>query len=157
MEGMNNVSDETGTATKGAQVTEGKQWEPNIVAFLCRWCSYAGADLAGGSRIKYPPNIRIIRLPCSARIDPKLVWRALEQGADGVLVSGCHPGDCHYTSGNMYARRRMQMFYELLTFLGVEPGRIQMSWVSASEGQKWAQVVSSVTEDVRKLGPAKFV
>lgn len=156
MEDESTVSTDTKTVAKGDQGPEGKTWEPHIVAFLCKWCSYAGADLAGGSRIKHPPNVRIIRLPCSARIDPKLVWRALEQGADGVLVSGCHPGDCHYTTGNLYARRRMEMFYELLKFLGVEPGRIQMSWVSASEGQKWAQVVSAVTEDVRKLGPAQI-
>ena len=134
-----------------------EEWQPNIIGFLCRWCSYAGADLAGGSRIPYPANVRIIRVPCSGRINPLFVLKCLERGVDGVLVSGCHPGDCHYTSGNMYARRRMRMFYELLKFLGVEPGRIQMSWVSASEGQKWAQVVSSVTEDVRKLGPAKFI
>lgn len=151
------MSNEASTATEDVKRTEGGPWEPHIVAFLCKWCSYAGADLAGGSRIKHPPNVRIIRLPCSARIDPKLIWRALEQGADGVLVSGCHPGDCHYTSGNLYARRRIQMFYDLLMFMGVEPGRIQMSWVSASEGQKWAQVVSQVTEDVRKLGPARIV
>ena len=150
------MSNEASAATKEAERAEGHSWEPHIVAFLCKWCSYAGADLAGGNRIKHPPNVRIIRLPCSARIDPKLIWRALEQGADGVLVSGCHPGDCHYTSGNLYARRRIRMFYDLLMFMGVEPGRIQMSWVSASEGQKWAQVVSQVTEDVRKLGPARI-
>lgn len=156
MGGHERVSKEASTATKEAERAEGSAWEPRIVAFLCKWCSYAGADLAGGSRIKHPPNVRIIRLPCSARIDPKLIWRALEQGADGVLVSGCHPGDCHYTSGNLYARRRIQMFYDLLMFMGVDPGRIQMSWVSASEGQKWAQVVTQVTEDVRKLGPAQI-
>ena len=128
-------------------------FEPKIVAFLCKWCSYAGADLAGGSRFKYPANIRIIRVPCSARIDPKLVLKSIERGADGVLVSGCHPGDCHYTSGNYYARRRMLMLGSLLEFMGVDPRRFQMSWVSASEGSKWVQVVTDVTEAVRELGP----
>ena len=130
-------------------------FEPKIVAFLCRWCSYAGADLAGTSRIKYPTNVRIIRVPCSARIDPKLVLKALERGVDGVLVSGCHPGDCHYTSGNYHARRRMAMLRQLLVFMGIDPRRVQMSWVSASEGHKWAEVVTEVTEDVRQLGPAR--
>lgn len=131
-----------------------ENWEPKIVAFLCNWCSYAGADLAGGSRIKYPANVRIIRVPCSARIDPKLVLKGLEkEGVDGVLVSGCHPGDCHYTEGNYYARRRMQMFRRLMEFIGVDSRRIQMSWVSASEGPKWADVVSQVTEEIRALGP----
>ena len=98
-----------------------ENWKPKIVAFLCNWCSYAGADLAGGSRLKYPANIRIIRVPCSARMDPKLVLKALEKGADGVLVSGCHPGDCHYTEGNYHARRRMAMFRKLVEFIGVDP------------------------------------
>ena len=130
-----------------------EDFEPKIAAFLCRWCSYAGADLAGTSRIRYPPNVRIIRVPCSARIDPKLVLKALERGVDGVLVSGCHPGDCHYTSGNYHARRRMAMLRKLLEFMGVDPRRMQMSWVSASEGRKWAQVVGDVVEDIKELGP----
>lgn len=128
-------------------------WEPRLVAFLCRWCSYAGADLAGGSRFKYPGNVRIIRVPCSCRVDPKLVLKSLEYGADGVLVSGCHPGDCHYTSGNYYARRRMVMLRRLLALTGVPPERFQMSWVSASEGSKWAQVVTDTVNDLAKLGP----
>jgi coenzyme F420-reducing hydrogenase delta subunit len=135
----------------GASPSE--NWKPKIVAFLCNWCSYAGADLAGGSRIKYPANIRIIRVPCSARMDPKLVLKALEKGVDGVLVSGCHPGDCHYTEGNYYARRRMSMFRKLMEFIGFDQRRVQMSWVSASEGPKWAQVVTEVTEEIRALGP----
>jgi coenzyme F420-reducing hydrogenase delta subunit len=129
------------------------EWTPKIAAFLCNWCSYAGADLAGGSRIKYPASVRIIRVPCSARIDPKLVLKALERGADGVLVSGCHPGDCHYTEGNYHARRRMLMFRRLMEFLGLEPQRFQMSWVSASEGPKWAQVVTEITDEISALGP----
>jgi F420-non-reducing hydrogenase iron-sulfur subunit len=130
-----------------------RQHEPKIIAFLCQWCSYAGADLAGGSRFKYPASVRIIRVPCSARIDPKLVLKSLDRDVDGVLVSGCHPGDCHYTSGNYHARRRMMMLGKLLEFTGLDPRRFQMSWVSASEGSKWAHVISQVTEDIRKLGP----
>ena len=130
------------------------KWEPKIIAFLCNWCSYAGADLAGGNRIKYPANVRIIRVPCSARIDPKLVLKSIEkEGVDGVIVSGCHPGDCHYTEGNYYTRRRMLMFRRLMEFIGVDSRRIQMSWVSASEGPKWAEVVSQVTDEIRALGP----
>jgi len=130
-----------------------QNWKPKIVAFLCRWCSYARADLAGGNRIKYPRNVRLIRVPSSARMDPKLVWRWLANGVDGVLVSGCHPGDCHYTSGNLFARRRMIMFHRLLEFVGIHPHRFQMSWVSASEGSKWAQVATKVTENITQLGP----
>lgn len=128
-------------------------FEPKITAFLCKWCSYAGADLAGGSRIEYPPNVRIIRVPCSGRMNPLFVLKALEQGADGVLVSGCHPGDCHYTEGNYHARRRFSVFREILIHLGIEPGRFHMSWVSAGEGDKWAKVVATVVDEVKKLGP----
>ncbi len=128
-------------------------WEPKIVAFLCNWCSYAGADLAGVSRNQYPPNIRVIRVPCSGRVNPLFILRALRQGADGVLVSGCHPGDCHYLSGNYYARRKFALLKSLLDYMGVEPGRVQFSWVSASEGIRFAQVVKEVTESVRALGP----
>ena len=130
-------------------------WEPKIIAFLCNWCSYAGADLAGVSRIQYPPNIRVIRVPCSGRINPIYVLKCLQKGADGVLVSGCHPGDCHYITGNYYARRKFALLKTLLEFIGVEPGRVQFSWVSAGEGEKFAEVVKKVTEDVKKLGPAK--
>jgi coenzyme F420-reducing hydrogenase delta subunit len=133
-------------------------WEPKILAFLCNWCSYAGADLAGVSRIQYPPNIRVIRVPCSGRVNPMFILRALQQGLDGVLVSGCHPGDCHYLTGNYYARRRFLVLQRLLQFCGIEEGRVQFSWVSASEGQKFADVVTAVTERVRELGPAtRFV
>lgn len=129
------------------------QFEPNIVAFLCNWCSYAGADLAGTSRIQYPYNLNVIRVMCSGRVNPLYVVNALQQGADGVLISGCHPGDCHYMEGNMYARRRMGLFKELLQYIGVDPRRFQMSWVSASEGGKWKDVVEKVVEDVREAGP----
>jgi len=132
-----------------------KTWEPTVVAFLCNWCSYAGADLAGVSRIQYPPNIRIIRVPCSGRINPVFLLRALQNGADAVLVSGCHPGDCHYISGNLAARRKFTLFKDLLKFAGIEPERVQFTWVSASEGVRFASVVEKVVEQARKLGPNK--
>ena len=130
-------------------------WEPKIVAFLCNWCSYAGADLAGVSRLQYPPNIRIIRVPCSGRVNPLFILRALRQGADGVLVSGCHPGDCHYLSGNYYARRKFTLMNGLLEHLGIEKGRVQFSWVSASESIKFAELIKEVTDNVKALGPRK--
>ena len=130
-------------------------WEPKIVAFLCHWCSYAGADLAGISRIQYPPNIRVIRVPCSGAVNPLYILKALREGADGVLVSGCHPGDCHYLSGNYFARRKFFVLHELLQWMGIEKDRVQFSWVSASEGQKFSQVVEETVEKVKKLGPAQ--
>ncbi len=130
-------------------------WEPKIIAFLCNWCSYAGADLAGVSRYQYPPSIRIVRVPCSGRISANLILDALRSGADGVLVSGCHPGDCHYISGNLYARRRFALLERFLEFIGLEPGRVNFTWISASEGEQFAKVATEVTERVRKLGPAK--
>ncbi len=131
------------------------KFEPNIIAFLCNWCSYAGADLAGTSRLKYPHNVKTIRVMCSGRVDPMFVLKALKEGADGVLVSGCHPGDCHYVKGNMYARRRFAVLKKLLEYVGIEPDRFQVSWVSASEGTKFAQVIDEVTESIRALGPQK--
>ena len=132
-----------------------ESWEPKIVAFLCNWCSYAGADLAGVSRMQYPPNIRVVRVPCSGRINPLYLVAALQNGADGVLVSGCHPGDCHYLSGNLVARRKFALVKSLLEYVGIEPERVQFSWVSASEGGRFAAIVAQVTEDVRKLGPQR--
>jgi len=129
------------------------QFEPKIIAFVCNWCTYTGADLTGTSRIKYADNVRIIRLPCTGRIDFMLVLKAFSQGADGVIVSGCHPNDCHYTSGNFHARRRWMVFRSLLDFLGIEINRIHFAWVSAAEGAKWAELVNSVVDDVRQLGP----
>jgi len=131
-------------------------WEPRLVGFLCRWCSYAGADLAGISRKKYPANIRIIKVPCSGRVDPLFILKALRLGFDGVLVSGCHPGDCHYQTGNYYARRRLAITKKFLEYMGVEPQRIQASWVSASEGAKWAEVVTDITDGTREVGPNKL-
>ncbi len=131
------------------------EWKPRIVAFLCNWCSYAGADLAGVSRFQYPPHIKVVRVPCSGRVNPMFIVRALQSGADGVLVSGCHPGDCHYSTGNFYARRKFVLFRRLLDFVGLEPGRVHFSWVSAAEGEKFAGVVKKVTDAVMELGPAK--
>jgi F420-non-reducing hydrogenase iron-sulfur subunit len=125
--------------------------EPVIVAFLCNWCSYAGADLAGVSRMQYPANVRIIRVPCSGRVDPLYIIKALQEGADGVLVSGCHPGDCHYISGNLVARRKFAMLKSFLNYLGIEPERVQFSWVSASEGGRFASLIEKVVNDVKKL------
>jgi len=131
----------------------GDSWQPQIVAFVCQWCTYAGADLAGTSRLAYDPSVRVVKIPCSSRIDPLFVVKAFEQGADGVLISGCHPGDCHYVSGNLFARRRFVVLRELLSFLGLHADRLQFSWVSAAEAVKWTEVVRSVTEAIRKLGP----
>ena len=137
--------------TDTLRVPEG--WEPRIVAFLCNWCSYAGADLAGTGRLQYPPYVRVIRVPCSGRINPIYIIKALADGADGVMVSGCHPGDCHYLSGNMYARRRFTVLKKLLTTAGIDPDRVHFTWVSASEGGRFAEVVREVTEKVIGLGP----
>lgn len=131
-------------------------WEPKIVGFLCNWCSYTGADLAGVSRIPWPPNVRIIRVMCTGRVDPTFVLKAFEKGADMVLVSGCHPGDCHYTSGNYHARRKLPAFRSLLEFMGIDPRRFQISWVSAAEGAKWGQVVRDITATAEELGPLGY-
>lgn len=128
-------------------------WEPRIVALVCNWCTYAGADMAGTTRRVYPAAVRPVRVPCTGRIDPLLVVKAFEQGADGVLVSGCHPGDCHYVQGNLVARRRFIALRALMEFLGLDPRRLHFGWVSASEGVKWAQLVEDVTAAVREAGP----
>lgn len=127
---------------------------PKIVAFLCNWCSYAGADLAGVSRIQYPPSIRIVRVMCSGRIEPVFILEAFKNGADGVLVAGCHPGDCHYLSGNFKAQRRVLLLRKVLENLGLEPERLRLDWVSASEGDKFAILVENMTEEISKLGPS---
>ncbi len=133
----------------------GADWQPRIVAFCCNWCSYAGADLAGTSRIEYPATVRIIRVPCSGRVNPRLILRALQQGADAVLVAGCHPGDCHYGTGNYYARRRLAVASRLLEFLGYEPGRLHVRWISGSEGPRFAEAISEITAATRALGPCR--
>jgi coenzyme F420-reducing hydrogenase delta subunit len=132
------------------------EWEPKLLAFLCKWCSYAGADLAGTSRKKYPANIRTIKVPCSGRVDPLFILKALRLGFDGVLVSGCHPGDCHYQTGNYRARRRMAITKKFLEYMGVEPPRIQASWCSASEGDKFAKVATEVTKELTEIGPNRL-
>lgn len=131
------------------------EFEPKIVAFLCNWCSYGGADLAGIGRIQYPPNIRVVRVPCSGRMNPLFIISALRHGADGVLTSGCHPGDCHYISGNYVARRKFALLKDFLEYIGVDESRVNFSWVSAAEGGRFAEVVKGVTERVKQVGPNK--
>ncbi len=134
-------------------MVSGNGFEPRIVAFLCRWCSYAGADLAGTSRLKYPPNIIPIRVPCSGRVDPQWVLQAFERGADGVFIGGCHPGDCHYIAGNYKARRRVALLKKLLAQLGIEPERLRLEWISATEGKRFAEVVADFVRELKRLGP----
>jgi len=130
-----------------------KDFEPNIIGFLCNWCSYAGADLAGTSRIKYPPNIKSIRVMCSGRVDPIFILEALKKGADGVLVAGCHPGDCHYQSGNYKTNRRIKLLKKLLDEMGIENNRVRFEYISASEGQKFAAVVTDFVDELKQIGP----
>jgi len=131
-----------------------EDFEPVIVGFLCNWCSYAGADLAGVSRIQYPPNIRVIRVMCSGRVDPVFILEAFKSGADGVLVAGCHlPSDCHYLAGNFKALRRVILLKRVLKEFGIEPERLWLEWISASEGDKFAKVVSEMVKEIKKLGP----
>jgi F420-non-reducing hydrogenase iron-sulfur subunit len=131
-------------------------FEPKIVGFLCNWCSYTGADLAGTARIKYSPNIRSIRVMCSGRVDPVFVMKAFAEGADGVLIAGCHPGDCHYQEGNYKALRRYLLLKRILPEYGIDAGRLRLEWIAASEGERFAQVVNEFTEQVRTLGPMNF-
>ncbi len=130
------------------------EFKPKIVGFLCNWCSYAGADLAGVSRIQYPPTLRIVRVMCSGRVDPVFILEAFRSGADGVLVAGCHPGDCHYLSGNYKSQRRVFMLKKVLEQLRLEPERLRLEWVSASEGDRFATVIKDMTEKIKKLGPS---
>lgn len=133
------------------------EFEPKVVAFLCKWCSSAGSDLAGVSRLKYPANAVPIQVMCSGSVSPIYIFSAFNKGADGVLVSGCHPGDCHYQKGNYYARRRIFLVQKLLQFVGVEPDRFRMSWVSAAEGVKFARVIGDFVTDLKALGPRATV
>ena len=128
-------------------------FEPKIVGILCNWCSYAGADLAGTSRLKYPANIHIVRVMCSGRVDPTFVLKAFELGADGVLVSGCRPGDCHYVDGNYKTMRRTPLLENLLKQMGVEPARFRQVWVSASQGEIFARIVEEMVKDLKEIGP----
>jgi F420-non-reducing hydrogenase iron-sulfur subunit len=132
------------------------EYEPLIVSFCCNWCSYAGADLAGVSRLQYPPNIRIIRVMCSGMVHPNLVIDALTKGADGVLMCGCHPGDCHYKEGNLKAEKRADAIFLMLEDFGLEPERFRLEWVSASEGPRFAQVAREFTDQIKKLGPNPY-
>ena len=126
-----------------------------IVAFFCNWCSYAGADLAGTSRLNYPANVKIIRVPCSCRVNTNFIIRAFQKGADGVVIAGCHPGDCHYSTGNYYTRRRFSVFINLLEYMGIEKERFKIDWISAAEANKFATVMNEVLENVHRLGPNK--
>ena len=130
------------------------EFNPKIVGFFCNWCSYRGADLAGTSRMKYPPNIRVIRVMCSGRVNEILILKAFAMGADGVLVSGCHPGDCHYVKGNLSARRRVTGLKPFLEAMGIDSDRLRLEWISASEGPKLAETVSSFTQTIKSLGPS---
>jgi F420-non-reducing hydrogenase iron-sulfur subunit len=129
-------------------------FKPTIIAFLCNWCSYTGADLAGTSRLPIPDSIKVIRVMCSSRVDPALILKALLEGADGVLIGGCHPGDCHYQKGNYYTRRRVAMVRSILETFGLEPERVRLEWISASEGAKFSKVTREFTESLIALGPS---
>ena len=132
-----------------------EEYKPLIVAFCCNWCSYAGADLAGNNRLSYPANVKIIRVPCSCRVNPMFILRAFQRGADCVILCGCHPGDCHYTTGNYYTRRRMSLLFSMLDYLGIERARTRVEWVSAAEGAKFAQTMSDFAQSVAALGENK--
>lgn len=135
------------------QTAERKEWQPAILAILCNWCSYAGADLAGSARMQYPETVRIVRVPCSGRADPMFVLKGFQKGFDGVMVLGCHPGDCHYAKGNYYARRRIALTGDLLKALGIAPERFHFEWVSASEGNRFSALVKEFTEQIKAIGP----
>lgn len=136
-------------------ISTNKDWTPRIVAFCCNWCSYAGADLAGNNRLEYPKNVKIIRIPCSCRLNPLFILRAFQRGADGVILCGCHPGDCHYSTGNYFARRRMTLLFSMLDFLGIEKGRTRVEWCSAAEGVRFAEIMNSFVEQITNLGECK--
>ncbi len=131
------------------------EFSPKIVSFLCNWCSYTGADLAGTSRLKYAPNIRIIRVMCSGRIEPAFVLKAFREGADGVLICGCHPGDCHYHEGNYKCLRRFKLLQKYIKQIGIEEKRLRLAWISASEGKQFAELANNMTETIKQLGPCK--
>ena len=131
-------------------------YSPKIVAFLCNWCAYTGADLAGTSRLRYAPNIRVIRIMCSGRIEPTFVLKAFKEGADGVLICGCHPGDCHYQEGNYKCLRRFKLIQKYITQMGIEPERLKLEWISASEGKQFAELVNEMTMSILNVGPSKI-
>ena len=142
-----------GASTNHDKRSSDQLYEPKILGFLCTWCSYTGADLAGTNRLKIPSNLRSVRVPCSGRVSPELVMRAFDQGADGVLVLGCHIGECHYDNGNHRTAKRLPVLHSLMTFSGLEPERLRLDWVSASEGERFARIVREFTEALRELGP----
>jgi F420-non-reducing hydrogenase iron-sulfur subunit len=148
---------DTGEIISTTNKSKNAGFEPKIVGFLCNWCSYSGADLAGVSRLKSSPNIRVIRTMCTGRVDPSFIIRAFELGADGVLISGCHFGDCHYLEGNFKTMRRVQMMKLVLKNFGIDPGRLRLEWISASEAEKYAKVSLEFAEEIRKLGPFKII
>ena len=144
--------------SKAKQKKINKDFNPEILVFCCNWCSYAGADLAGVSRFQYPPNMRIIRVMCSGRVDPAFVIKALKDGADGVLITGCHIGDCHYISGNEYTKERFERFHKIIIKqLGIDERRVRLEWVSASEGRKFADLIKEFTNQIKELGPLKIL
>ncbi|MCK4299844.1 MAG: hydrogenase iron-sulfur subunit [Planctomycetes bacterium] len=140
-----------GSGVKEAATAE--EFDPMVIIFACNWCSYSGADLAGTSRYQYAPNVRIIRVMCSGRVDPSLILKALRNGADGVMVSGCHPADCHYISGNQKAEARVSFLKRFLPHVGIDPRRLSLEWISGSEGELFARTASTFTEEIRELGP----
>ncbi|UCG69176.1 MAG: hydrogenase iron-sulfur subunit [Thermoplasmata archaeon] len=146
MEGESQIKEQKGS-------TASEEFEPKIIGFLCNWCSYTGADLAGVSRLQYPPNFIPIRVMCTGAVDAVYIIKALLEGADAVLVGGCHPGDCHYLSGNFKARRRVAILKKLLEELGIEEKRVRLEWISASEGQKFADTVNEMVKETKKMGP----
>ncbi len=149
------MSTQSSTLNPQPSTSSPSPWQPKIAAFFCNWCTYTAADLAGVSRLKYAPNVRVIRLMCSGRLDPQFVLEAFAKGADGVLIGGCHPGDCHYAEGNYKALRRFEMLRRLAAQMGIEPQRLRLEWISASEGDKVRTVINEMVEQVRALGPLK--
>ena len=139
------------------EVVTGEEFDPLIITFACNWCSYSGADLAGTSRYQYSPNVRIIRVMCSGRVDPSLILKALRNGADGILISGCHPSDCHYISGNEKTEARISFLKRFLPYVGINPKRLRLEWISGSEGELFARIATDFTEQVRELGSNPLV
>jgi F420-non-reducing hydrogenase iron-sulfur subunit len=150
------MSEESVCNAKDAARTDNATFDPRILVFTCNWCSYAGADLAGTSRLQYPPNARIIRTMCSGRIEPVFVLEALRDGADGVIVTGCHPGDCHYVKGNFRAEKRFNFLKMALKQIGMEEDRVRLAWISAGEGEKFSLLIRDMTDKIRQLGPNPF-
>jgi F420-non-reducing hydrogenase iron-sulfur subunit len=150
------MAEQQATETAAEETTETAEWRPTLLAYLCNWCSYAGANLAGAGRMPYDAAIRVIRVPCSGRVDPLMIYKAFERGVDGVLVGGCHLGDCHYSEGNYACQGRMTLVKALLKAAGIEEGRFRLEWISASEGSIFQAVVNEMAAKLRELGPAKL-